>query len=393
MVKELPSKLGNCINGDDPSDPKKCGRAFFQVYKGTKNIFQAFHIEENFEIVIKDTTAIDASKIEDIPSSDLSDCESIAMEKIKSSKSHDPTLLVKIMAKCVEEAIAEKIIKVGEEIKFQAQLRSKLAFKLENYTCADHSLPSSTPIRIEKWHHHNSLFSRQVDILHDRPASKVHVIKNFISKEECAAMEEATRNHHKRAMVSDGKGGSHVSPERKAMQAGIKIPWDKEKEGNLLAKISRRVYDYNNHILGLGIDEHGQEQLMSIQYKGRGIEDKEPDRYMPHCDGKCTGMLHRPGQRMATVVMYCTVPEIGGATNFRQSGLHVIPEEGSATYFAYMNPDTFIMDNHWTEHSGCPVIKGEKKIITQWIRHGVDKKNPWNSFNTLGIKLSDIKDD
>jgi len=37
---------------------------------------------------------------------------------------------------------------------------------------------------------------------------------------------------------------------------------------------------------------------------------------------------------------------------------------------------------------GCPVFEGEKKIVTQWIRLGVDKENPWNSFNTLGIKHS-----
>jgi len=51
-----------------------------------------------------------------------------------------------------------------------------------------------------------------------------------------------------------------------------------------------------------------------------------------------------------------------------------------------------VMDNQFTEHSGCPVIEGEKKIVTQWIRYGVDRENPWDSFNTLGIKLKDLKD-
>lgn len=40
------------------------------------------------------------------------------------------------------------------------------------------------------------------------------------------------------------------------------------------------------------------------------------------------------------------------------------------------------MDNGFTEHSGCPVYEGEKKIVTQWIRLGVDDENPWDSFNT-----------
>lgn len=49
------------------------------------------------------------------------------------------------------------------------------------------------------------------------------------------------------------------------------------------------------------------------------------------------------------------------------------------------------MDSGFTEHSGCPVYSGEKKIVTQWIRLGVDDENPWDSFNTLGIKLTDIE--
>ena len=50
------------------------------------------------------------------------------------------------------------------------------------------------------------------------------------------------------------------------------------------------------------------------------------------------------------------------------------------------------MDKGFTEHSGCPVFEGEKKIVTQWIRYGVDDENPWTSFNTLGIKKTDADD-
>ena len=49
------------------------------------------------------------------------------------------------------------------------------------------------------------------------------------------------------------------------------------------------------------------------------------------------------------------------------------------------------MDSGLTEHSGCPVIEGEKKIVTQWIRLGVSDADPWNSFNTLGVKYSDAE--
>mmetsp|Transcript_727 Transcript_727/g.1007 ORF Transcript_727/g.1007 Transcript_727/m.1007 type:complete len:178 (-) Transcript_727:741-1274(-) len=173
------------------------------------------------------------------------------------------------------------------------------------------------------------------------------------------------------------------------MQAGITVDWAKEEEGDLIARLSRRVYDYTNNVLGLNIQEHGQEDLMSIQYFGRGLNDTAPDRYTPHCDGDCTGLPHKAGTRMATMVMYCTLPERGGSTNFRNAGVHVKPVSGNAIFFSYINPESKFMDSGYTEHSGCPVFVGEKKIVTQWIRYGVDSENPWNSFNTLGIKVKD----
>lgn len=64
----------------------------------------------------------------------------------------------------------------------------------------------------------------------------------------------------------------------------------------------------------------------------------------------------------------------------------------SAIFFSYIDPETKLMDTGFTEHSGCPVFEGEKKIVTQWIRLGVDEENAWDSFNTLGIKFKDLDD-
>eukprot|EP01083_Nonionella_stella_P166952 559818_1 len=94
---------------------------------------------------------------------------------------------------------------------------------------------------------------------------------------------------------------------------------------------------------------------------------------------------------MATIVMYCDTPEVGGATRFRNSNIHIKPEQYGATFFSYIDPESMKMDSGFTEHSGCPVVEGEKKIVTQWVRLGVDDENPWNSFNTLGIKYTDAE--
>jgi len=293
---------------------------------------------------------------------------------------------------CVKKAVAAKLQKSNDEISYQATLRQSMADKWENYTCKDDNLSTSDVVSSTTWTSRG--VERKVDILHDKPASQIHLLHDFISEEECMAMEEAAKPLLHKATVASGDGGSKLSDNRKAMQAGIVFPWDKEAEGNHIAVLSRRVYDYVNHVTNLDIEEHGQENLMSIQYFGRGEDAEEsPDQYMPHCDGDCeAGLPHKTGTRVATTVMYCNIATKGGATNFKNSGVHIKPEKGAAVFFSYINPKDMTMDKGFTIHSGCPVIEGEKKIVTQWIRYGVDKENPWDSFNTLGVKFSDLEE-
>jgi hypothetical protein len=297
----------------------------------------------------------------------------------KSQLEADPQSALSIlesMGSCVEKGVALEIERANEEIAFQAEVRRGMANLIENYTCADMTLNATEAKRTEYWQ------KRKVEVMIDRPSAKIHVIEDFLTAEECKAVEEQAAPLLHDATVADGMGGSKLTDSRKAKQAGIKVHWDKEAEGDLIASLSRRVYDYVNHVLPFEIKENGQEDLMSIQYFGRGLDDEKPDRYMPHCDGDCTGLDFRTGQRMATIVMYCDIPEVGGQTRFRNSNVHVIPKKYAATFFSYIDPVTKKMDTGFTEHSGCPVLVGEKKIVTQWVRLGVDDENPWNSFNT-----------
>jgi hypothetical protein len=81
--------------------------------------------------------------------------------------------------------------------------------------------------------------------------------------------------------------------------------------------------------------------------------------------------------------LHSTIPERGGHTNFQNAGVHVKPEVGAAVFFSYIDPETNKTDPGLTQHSGCPVYEGEKKIITQWIRYGVDSFERHNNrFNT-----------
>jgi hypothetical protein len=46
-----------------------------------------------------------------------------------------------------------------------------------------------------------------------------------------------------------------------------------------------------------------------------------------------------------------------------------------------------ISDEGYTEHSGCPVIEGEKWITTVWMREGVSDTDPSSSFDPRGVRV------
>jgi hypothetical protein len=87
--------------------------------------------------------------------------------------------------------------------------------------------------------------------------------------------------------------------------------------------------------------------------------------------------------RVATAVMYCQVPPLGGGTTFTKADVFVKPVAGMATFFTYRGSDGK-MDVGFTEHSGCPVLEGEKWITTLWMRDGVDAEHSWDKYDPSG---------
>mmetsp|Transcript_14115 Transcript_14115/g.29680 ORF Transcript_14115/g.29680 Transcript_14115/m.29680 type:complete len:343 (-) Transcript_14115:180-1208(-) len=341
------------------------------------------------EIEVEDSD----SHAQETSSSILSQCHQQIQRKLQTSSSAnayanataDALQAIEDFASCAHPSLTARIESLHRQIQDQRLLRLDLAESWEDRTCADFDLPTTSPARTRTWR------DRRVGILLDRDDAKIHYVENFIAPDECAAVEAAARPSLHRATVADGAGGSHLQKSRKALQAGVRVPWEKEDEGDLVAAVSRRLYEYVNDATGYGIRTAGQEDLMSIQYFGRGLDDPEPDRYKPHCDGQCDGLAFQKAGRVATMVMYCEAPEKGGATNFRNVGVHVVPKKGDAAFFSYLGSDGKV-DDRLTEHSCCPVLVGEKKIAVQWLRLGVDEENPWNSFNTLNVKIGSEED-
>lgn len=264
------------------------------------------------------------------------------------------------LQKCMTDSLAPVLKEKTDEVTFEVGLRSQMASSMENYTCST-ILGETTPdvLPPSTWFNPKDQVVRTVHTKLDRQASRIHLVENFVSPEECAEVERKVAGKLGRAMTEDGKGGVHVSKNRKAQQAHIDFEWEKEADGDIIAGLGRRIFDYSSHVLGLEISGEGQEPLMSIQYFGRGDSDLEPDRYTPHCDGRCGGETFVHAGRVATMVLYCTIPDRGGYTNFQNAGISIKPTEGSGIFFSYIDPATNITDHGLTSHSGCPVYEGK----------------------------------
>lgn len=399
LRQEVNPDTGQCGNDND----KECKTFNFQITEYDKQLMlikSGFKVEtfvsspaQKVDVLIN---SIDLNNVV-APSNTLAKCKQRATQLLKELEGtvEDEDILRNNindeLHDCITVGLAPRIKASIDEVEFERSLRVEASNIAENFTCVNTELESSPDVVTEEWTSEKDGARRTVHKKLERTASKIHVVENFASPDECKAMEdEATKSLHV-ASTADGKGGTKISAGRKAMQAGIRPNFTDDGEpigGNLISMLSGRVYEYTNHVLDLNITHHGQEPLMSIQYFGRGKHDIEPDRYTPHCDGRCNGRDHIYGGRMATMVIYCTIPEKGGFTNFQNANVHVKPNSGSAVFFSYFDPVSNLTDNGLTQHSGCPVYEGEKKIITQWVRYGVNSKTPYSAFNTLTILRS-----
>jgi len=115
---------------------------------------------------------------------------------------------------CLERETAAAVGAIREELGFQAEIRLRLSGLLENHTCQDPDMETTKPKEVRTWTHRG--VKREVGILHDRPSSQIHVLRDFISREECDAVEAAAAPKLHRGTVADGRGGSRLSENRKA---------------------------------------------------------------------------------------------------------------------------------------------------------------------------------
>lgn len=127
----------------------------------------------------------------------------------------------------------------------------------------------------------------------------------------------------------------------------------------------RRVED-DLHALA-GYPRENGEPLIVLHYIP-GTEYKPHwDYFDPARPGQRPG-LEMGGQRLLTLLTYLSPVDEGGGTAFPELDLEVRPQPGATLLFANTKPDGDIEPR--SLHAGLPVVRGEKWLVTRWIRSG-----------------------
>lgn len=292
----------------------------------------------------------------------------------------------KALAECMTESLVDDVVKSTVKAEKSLGRAQTIGEKLRNYTCEDPTVETSSAVSnydlfVPVLDPKNPDRRRRVhvDTLLDTDAAKIWVAHNFVTDEECDILMRHGQPRLMRATVADADGTSVVSESRKAQQANYMINMD-NPSADPLYPLYARVFQATNHHTKYNLSMDGQEDFTIIQYN-------VADQYTPHCDGSCDGEAHVDKGRVASSVMYCKVADQGGGTTFTNVDVFVKPTKGMATFFSYKDKKTGLMDDGDTQHSGCPVLAGEKWITTVWMREGVSKEHNWNSYDPSGLPI------
>ena len=226
----------------------------------------------------------------------LSDCRSRALGAIGGTSlatdllpSSAAEAAVSSLMECVERSVKDELERHEEEIAFQAEVRAGMAELMPDYTCGDPDINTTEPVSESKWTRREVGWGgqgggrggravdlkRKVNVMLDRPSSKVHVVENFISEDECRAWEAAAGAHER------------------------------------VVGVSKRVYEYASRSLNLELARDvGQEDPTFAVHEG-GTNDDSDDSD-DDSDAIPNSPKFVPGDRVATVIFTLRNPEIGG---------------------------------------------------------------------------------
>jgi prolyl 4-hydroxylase len=182
--------------------------------------------------------------------------------------------------------------------------------------------------------------------------------RDFLTQEECLHLISIARPFVRPSQVlMRATGERKVHPARRSSNARLVDPLRDLVVWNIEQRLARYAM----------LPTANGEPLTILRY-GPGDEYRpHTDYYHPDDEGAHVG-LSQGGQRVATFLVFLNDVEAGGATDFPDAGLSVAPHPGTGLLFFNCLPDG--SPDTLSVHAGTPVRRGEKWLLSRWIRTG-----------------------
>eukprot|EP00731_Ephydatia_muelleri_P003865 Em0002g41a len=192
----------------------------------------------------------------------------------------------------------------------------------------------------------------KVEVLHVDP--DLFMIRDLLTEGEMNRLKELASPKLARATARNAATGQFEPVEYRISKSGWLGPSDDPL--GYITHIDQHIED----VTGLEMDT--AEQLQVVNYGIGG-------HYEPHYDfarkGEDAFSSLGAGNRIATLLIYMSDVELGGATVFPLIGARVAPSKGDAAY--WLNLKRSGEGDLRTRHAACPVLVGSKWVCNKWI--------------------------
>ncbi len=185
----------------------------------------------------------------------------------------------------------------------------------------------------------------------DVPKAEVYAYDDFLSPKDCARVIALSAHHLQPSPVANDPGDVDYRSSTTCALAQLRSPVALEVD----AKICR----------GIGIRPEYSEGIQAQRYDV-GQQFKAHWDYFEPDSTDYLRFASITGNRTWTVMIYLNDGMEGGATRFVNADYAVVPKAGMALMWNNLHADG--TPNRETKHSGEPVTRGHKVIITKWFR-------------------------
>jgi prolyl 4-hydroxylase len=196
---------------------------------------------------------------------------------------------------------------------------------------------------------------REIRVLQRLQRPIVVTLARVLGDEECERLIALAAPRLRRSTVTDPQTGTNVAADHRNSDG----MFFRLREEPFIAQLDERFSTLMNCPV-----ENG-EGLQVLRY-GPGGQVRPHFDFLVPSNATNSESIARSGQRLSTLIVYLNDVLEGGETVFPEIGLSVVPRRGDALYFEYTN--SRVQVDLKTAHGGAPVGRGEKWVVTKWMR-------------------------